>query len=167
MKPFTVFIQEGMAGDIRLRLIRNEAHLKTVALQVAQLAVENRFQPVVIASAVGDMETIKGFLGQFRVPSTGRASVYRPEVLTLLKGIEDRMNRGALKFEDLLAACYGQEMAAARHGAATDQPRDTVQASVHDAVRNSLLEHIQALAAAGLVTAEDLRLIAAHIDALS
>ncbi|MEV4293912.1 hypothetical protein [Microbispora rosea] len=160
MDRLNVFIQEGPDGDLRLRTIGNESQMKAVALQVAQLAVQKGFEPVVIASVPGDLRTIQRMFEQYKIPSAGKASIYQAQpVLAALKGLGERLNEAAKQFEDLLAAYYGQEMARSR-GKHDPSGREK------EAVRRSLTEHVQALAAAGLITAEDVFAIAYKIERL-
>ncbi|WP_371779012.1 hypothetical protein [Streptosporangium subroseum] len=169
MERLNVFIQEGMGGDLRLRTIGSESQIKAVALQVAQLAVENQFEPVVIASVPGDLNTIKILLEKYKTPTAGKASIYQTEpVLTLLKGLGTRMTSEAKKFEDTLAAYYGQEMARTYVSPnPVNRISNTGLATIQDQVRSSLTEHIQALAAVGLITADDLLAIATKIETSS
>ncbi|WP_143121316.1 hypothetical protein [Streptosporangium canum] len=160
MQRLNVFIQEGHGGDLRLRTVGNEAQMKSVALQIAQLAAQKGFDPVVMASVPGDLQTIQRMIKQYKIPSAGKASIYQAQpVLEMLKGLGERLDPAAKRFEALLAEHYGEELA-------RSQPprKQNFSQKEKASVRGSLTDHIQALAIAGLITAEDLFAIAYRIQ---
>ncbi|MER5623053.1 hypothetical protein ABT061_18635 [Streptosporangium sp. NPDC002544] len=167
MQRLNVFIQEGVGGDVRLRTIADESQMKAVALQVAQKAVENHFQPVVLGSIQGSLNAIKEILKQYKTPTAGKANIYQLEpVRALLRRLETRMTPEAKEFDDMLAAYYGRETARSHTSLAQVNHTDNVNhVIIHNTVRDSLAEHIQALVAVGLITVDDLFSIAVEIEA--